>query len=158
MLDYYDGVKILRDKETKEPIGVEWIWNDGTKERYYPRDVKEAWFVNYVNDVKRSENLDRKERYHIDIHLDALFYEGDFFTDGTNPSSDLNRLEEDKNINAFMATLTEVERRRLEVKLDNPKISFEKMGKTENVSRAAIFKTFTSIRSKYNAFFCWCFY
>ena len=153
MLDYYDGIKILRDKATKEPIGIEWIRNDGTKERYYPLDLNEAWFVNYVNEVKRSENLDRKERYHIGIHLDASVYEGDFFTDGKNPSSDLNLLEEDENVRAFMATLTEVERRRLEVKLDNPKISFEKIGKAENVSRAAIFKTFVSIRNKYNAFF-----
>ena len=154
MIDYYDGVKILRNKKTKEPIGIEWIRNDGTKEHYCPLDLNEAWFVNYVNEVKMSENLDRKERYHIVMHLDALAYEGDFFTDGKNPNSDLNWLEEDENVRAFMATLTEVERRRLEVKLDNPKISFEKIGKVENVSRAAIFKTFVSIRNKYNAFFC----
>ena len=154
MLDYYDGIKILRDKATKEPIGIEWIRNDGTKEHYYPHDLNEAWFVNYVNEIKKSENLDRKERYHIGIHLDALAYEGEFYTDEKNPRSDLNWLEEDKNVRAFMATLTEVERRRLEAKMDNPKISFEKIGKAENVSRAAIFKTFTSIRNKYNAFFC----
>ena len=103
MLDYYDGVKILRDKETKEPIGVEWIWNDGTKEHYYPRDLNEAWFINYVNEVKMSENLDRKERYHIGIHLDALAYEGEFFTDEKNPRSDLNWLEEEKRSSVNMA-------------------------------------------------------
>lgn len=150
---YFDSVRVLRDQKTKVAIGIEWIKDDGTKESYYPRDLNETWFVNYVNEIRRSSNLDRKERYHIDMHLDGLVYEGDYFTDGSDPRSDLNWLEEDEKVRAFMMTLTDVERRRLEVKLDNPKISFEKMGEAENVSRVAIFKTFTSIRSKYNAFF-----
>ena len=154
MFNFYDSVRVLRDHKTKVAIGIEWINDDGTKQRYYPSDLSEDWFINYVDDVRRSENLERKERYHVEIHFESMVYEGDYFTDGSNPRTDLNWLEEQENVSAFIATLTEVERRRLEMKLDNPKMSFEKIGEAESVSKVAIFKTFTSIRSKYNSFFC----
>ena len=151
---YFDSVRVLHDPKTKVAIGIEWIKDDGTKERYYPRDLNEDWFLNYVDEVRKESNLERKERYHIDVHLDGLLYEGELFTDGSDCGSELNWMEEEESVYNFMMTLTDVERRRLEMKLNNPKMSFEKMGRLENVSKVAIFKTFTSLRSKYNAFFC----
>ena len=154
MFNFYDSVRVLRDRKTKVAIGIEWTNDDGTKDRYYPNDLNEDWFVQYVEDVKRSETLARKERRYIEVYFDSMVFEGEYFTDGINPKSELNLVEEEKNVCDFMATLTDVERRRLGMKLDNPKLSFEKMGKAEKVSKTSIFKTFTSIRSKYNAFFC----
>ena len=154
MFNYYDAVRVLHDQKTKVAIGIEWVKDDGTKERYYPQNLNEDWFVNYVDDIRRSESLSRKERYHIDVYLDSMSYEGEYFADERTPRHDLILSEEDDEINAFLETLTDVERRRLEFRLDNPKMSLEKIGKAEKVSKVAIFKTFTSIRNKYNAFFC----
>ena len=110
--------------------------------------------ITQISSKRINNGLERKERYHIDVHLDGLLYEGELFTDGSDCGSELNWMEEEESVYNFMMTLTDVERRRLEMKLNNPKMSFEKMGRLENVSKVAIFKTFTSLRSKYNAFFC----
>ena len=152
MFNFIDSVRVLRDRKTKAAIGIEWINDDGTRNRYYPKDLNEDWFLCYVDDVRRSENLERKERYHTEYSIDDCIYEGSLFADNETPAYLLNLKEEEKRIDSFMTTLTDVQRRRLQMKMDNPDLSLRKLSASENVSKNAFAKTFNQIKSKYMSF------
>lgn len=153
MFYYYDSVRVLHDPKTNVAIGIEWIKDDGTKERFYPDNVNEDWFLTYVDEIRKDSSLGRKERYHIETHLESMPYEGDLFADDRDPRSEMDLFEENEKVTDFLTLLNDTERRRLEFRLDNPKMSFEKISKIEKVSKTAIFKTYNSLRNKYNAYF-----
>ena len=159
MIDYYDGVRILNDKNTKLPIGIEWSFDDGTTKRFYADDVNKDWFIELVKDIKKENNLSRKERYHSSLSIDAMIYEGSFVADNEDPCilfSQAEELEESINkensILSFISTLTKAEKRRLNYKLRGGKMSLRKIAEIEGVSATAINKSFLAIRRKYLSF------
>lgn len=149
MLDYYDGIKIIQDKRTGSPIGVEWKYEDGTTYKYYPDNNNEEWFINFVDDVRKEHNLSRKERNHCEVSIDNLLYEGLDYADNETPVYFLDIGEQEKEVDLFLSMLSDVQKRRLKLRLENPKLSFQKIADIEGVSKTGIAKTFMLIRETY---------
>lgn len=152
MVDYYDGIRILKDKRNGVPLGIEWRFADGTKFMYYPKDSDSEWFSALTDDVRLEQNLAKRERYHTEYSIDDCVFEGSLFADNDTPAYLLNLKEEEQLIASFMSTLTDVQRRRLQMKIDNPGLSLRKLSASENVSKNAFAKTFNQIKSKYTSF------
>ena len=120
MFDFYDGVKIVKDKASK-PIAIEWRFSDGSKGYYYLKGSDKVWFEEFIQDVLEENALSRKERYHSEFSLDDCPYEGDTFIDySENPALYLNNQEEKKINSLFYKSLTKIQKRRLNYKLENP--------------------------------------
>jgi len=101
MFDFYDGVKIIKDKSSK-PIAIEWRFSDGTKSYYYLKEEDKEWIDDFVFDVLKENALSRKERYHCKFSLDECIYEGETFVDEEENLVDyLNDQQEEIDINAF---------------------------------------------------------
>ena len=151
--DYFDGIRIIKDFKTKEPVGIEWHFDDGTISRYFPEDLSADWFVFFVNDVVEEQSLARKSRRWVPFSLDNLLY--DSYSNSNpldNPVKYFNFIEEREEMLSFMDTLTEAERRRLEIKMDDLDYSFQRIASIEGTSKVAIFKSFKSIKEKYELF------
>jgi len=99
------------------------------------------------------ENLARKERYHSRVSLDALEYEGADFADHITPVTAFNEQEEQERVNAFIDTLTDVQRRRLLMKLEDPSMSLREIARREGVDIKTVRDSFAQIQSKYAKFF-----
>ena len=152
MFDFYDGVKIMKDK-TSKPIAIEWRFSDGSKQYYYLKEEDKEWFEEFVQDVLKENALSRKERYHSEFSLDDCPYEGETFIDHSqNPALHLNNQEEQKMNSLFYKNLTRIQKRRLNYKLDNPKTTYQAIAEKENTTRVAIFKSFVQIRKNYEKF------
>ena len=152
MFDYYNGVRIIKDKDSK-PIAIEWRFSDGEKSYYYLKETDKKWFEDFMLDVLKENALSRKERYHCEFSLDECLFEGETFIDNTeSPTNYLNNQQEEKDVKVFYRRLTRVQKRRLRYKLNNPKISFQSIAEKEKTSKAAIFKSFVQIRHNYEAF------
>ena len=59
MVDYYDGIRILKDKRNGVPLGIEWRFADGTKFMYYPKDSDSEWFSALTDDVSCPDSICR---------------------------------------------------------------------------------------------------
>lgn len=105
----------------------------------------------YVEQERIEENADRRYRYWVKASLDSVQYEGEWFSDTTSsPVEECNRNEEKINLQAFMATLTETQRRRLEILMDNTKISLREIARREGVNYKQIQKSFKQIEKKWD--------
>ena len=151
MIDYYDGVKILRNKTTKEPVGIEWRMDDGKKTRYYPEDTKAEWFISFVNDVKEELTTLRRHRYHC-LSMDAFDFEGLKLASCEKPDDILEWEEETHRVKEFLKTLSEKQLFYLSFRLKNPHISLRGIGRATNKSATAVKKAFSTIKEKYKSF------
>lgn len=96
------------------------------------------------------ENGDRKERYHC-YSIAGLDYEGDEFADKHTPESLLLNKEDNKWITEFLKTLTDVQRERLEMRLDG--MSMNEIARVQGTTFRAVKKTFLQISEKISNFF-----
>ena len=107
----------------------------------------------YITASRREEkNYERKVRYHCVASLDDYDYEGDWLADDTySPEKKCMDEEEERIVNAFFNTLTDIQRRRLQMLMDgmNPLA----VAKAEGVDRRAILDTISQIRKKFLKFF-----
>ena len=151
MIDYYDGVRILRNKDTKEPVGIEWRLDNGRNIKYYPEHKDDEWFSIFIDEVRKESNTLRRYRYNC-LSLDAFEYEGDYFASYDTPESYIDLEEEKVEVDMFLDSLTEIERKYLDYKLNNVDISLREIARQTNRSATAIHKTFEKIRKKYLLF------
>ena len=96
------------------------------------------------------ENGDRKERYHC-YSIAGLDYEGDEFADKDTPESLLLNKEDNGWIAEFLKTLTDVQRERLEMRLDG--MSMNEIARVQGTTFRAVKKTFLQISEKISNFF-----
>ncbi len=148
MYDFYCGIKLLKGYD-EDVIGVEWTFDDGTKSTYYPSDPKEEWFIKLVDNVREMWAKDRKERYHQAFSLDSSEFEGAVVWDENTPPHIINLQEEQSNVDAFINNLSEKEKRRFQMKYDEPKLKLSEIARREKVSKTVIFKQFKKIREKF---------
>lgn len=132
-------------------------FEDGTKSEI---EVEDKWADFVTVSRREEENSNRKERYHTAIHLDRCEYEGDWFIDKETPATAYEKElqmkeleEEEKRVEEFISSLSEVQRRRLQYKLNNPKISYREISRIENVQVKAVTKTFEQVQKKFKDFF-----
>lgn len=106
----------------------------------------------FITASRREEsNGDRKQRYHC-LSLDGFEYEGETFAD---ESQDQDRIREEvdsqSKVDKFMATLTEVQRRRLERRLDGA--SAAQIAREEHCDASVVRESLKQIKAKYKKFF-----
>ena len=95
------------------------------------------------------ENRDRKERYHC-YSLDGIDFEGDEFAEKDTPESLLLNKEEESLINEFMETLTDVQKRRLKMRIEG--MSLTDIAREEGVEFNPIKRSFVRISKKFQTF------
>lgn len=101
---------------------------------------------------KQEDNYERKCRYWCTTSLDASEYEGEWFIDNNSPASIYEHKEEQEKVNKFLDTLTPTQRRRIEIRLDDPKISLREIARIENTDIKTIRECFESIKKKLTKF------
>ena len=151
MADYFDGVRILKSKETNVPIGIEWQMDDGSKKRYYPNDVNEEWFIEFCNSVREEKN--HRDR----IYRNCIYFDPDeldwkiFFTEIT-PASLYENDEEIGLIKMFINELTEKEKSIFLIKMEDPKISQRGIASRLKISKTSVFYQLKKLQEKYLMF------
>ena len=116
-------------------------------------EVDDAFGEWYVEEERKQENAERKQRYWVTVSMDSLEYEGEWFADPSpTPAEQYELEEEQRRVDEFLATLTEIQRRRLQIKMDNPHISDREIARREGVDYKQIQKSFDQIRKKYEKF------
>lgn len=117
-------------------------------------EVDDAFGEWYIEEERKQENAERRHRYWVTVSLDSLEYEGEWFADPSpSPAEICEREEEQRRVDEFMSTLTEVQRRRLQMKMDDPDCNLNDIAKKEGVAFKQIKKTFDQIRKKYEKFY-----
>ena len=100
---------------------------------------------------RKEENLNKKEYRHSAYSIDAVEYEGEELADKDTPQSLLLNKEERGQVNEFLLTLTEVQRRRFEMRMDGMKLS--QIAQKEGVDYTTVKETFLQIQKKFKTFF-----
>ncbi len=106
----------------------------------------------FITASRREEsNGDRKQRYHC-ISLDGFEYEGEAFAD---ESQDQDHIREEADsqskVDKFLATLTKVQRRRLERRLDGA--SAAQIAREEKCDPSVVRESLKQVKAKYKKFF-----
>ena len=130
---------------------VTYVFADGSKSVIEVEDK----FADFIEVSRREEeNYERKSRYWCRIRLDESSYEGKWFEDQeSSPSEALERELEQERVDDFFKTLTEVQRRRLSLRMDDPDLSLREIARIENCDIKTIRECFEAIKKKYNKFF-----
>lgn len=112
-------------------------------------EVSEEVGTLIIDTEKKAENLARKERYHC-YSLDSMVYEGMDYADKHTPETELLQNEYRDEIKAVLDTLTDVQKRRLNMLLDG--MSMREIANREGVSVMSVSETVKHIRKKFEKF------
>lgn len=106
----------------------------------------------FITASRREEsNGDRKQRYHC-ISLDGFEYEGEAFEDESQDQDRIREeMDEQSRVDRFLATLTEVQRRRLERRLDGA--SAAQIAREEHCDPSVVRESLKQIQAKYKKLF-----
>lgn len=106
----------------------------------------------YITASRREEkNYERKVRYHCVASLDDYDYEGDWLADDTySPERKYMEEGEERLVNAFLDTLTDIQRERAKKLLDG--MTMKEIAESEGKSQEAIFYSVEGIRKKLKKF------
>lgn len=100
---------------------------------------------------KEEANYNRKTRYHC-VSLDFFDFEGEAFADEHSSPDELSADElSQQKVEEFLNTLTDTQRRRLEMRMDGLTIS--EIAKREGTYRWAIQECFEQLKKKAKKFF-----
>ena len=128
---------------------IKFKFDDGTISEV---EVDDETGQKYLEEERKIENANRKERYWVKAHLDSMDYEGELFQSPyPNPLDQVIIDEEQKRVDEFKATLTEIQRRRLEKLLDG--MSQIEIARDENTTHRAVQKTIEQLKIKFKKFF-----
>jgi hypothetical protein len=84
------------------------------------------------DDARRTQNMERKERYHTQYHLEGLAYEGIDYASPTDVEADMERSEEEKLIDAWLReNLTVVQYQRFKLFMEG--LSIREIARTEGI-------------------------
>lgn len=115
-------------------------------------DVDDKFGNWYLAFEKEEANRERKYRYWVRTSLDALPYEGVWFKSTyETPVEYVIRKEKEEILNKFLNTLTEVQKRRLELLADG--LSAREVARIEKVNLKSILETKKQIKAKAIAFY-----
>ena len=156
------GMSVVRNKDTNEIVAIKWysdLLDEAGNQRYEVRtkeELGEYWFNYCLEQMKEEDAEEHKAAYHSPVSLDQLQYEGEIVADNRTPVYYLNQKEEEQEnsekavfVEEFLEVLTETQRRRLDYRMKNPKISLREIARLEGTSLSKIQKTFQQIAQKY---------
>lgn len=116
-------------------------------------EIEKELYEFIKEDELHNENYERKNRYWCPIRLDQSEYEGNWFKDNNTPQSLYEYKESQKRVDEFKKKLTPIQKRRLEIRMENPGISYRKIAEIEGTDIKTIRECFESIKKKYKNFF-----
>ena len=99
---------------------------------------------------RKESSLDKKEYRHSACSIDVIEFEGEEFAEKDTPESLLFNKEEDARVKEFFATLTETQRRRLEMRLNG--MNLRQICLAEKADNKTVRETFEQIQKKYKSF------
>jgi len=120
---------------------------DGTRTEV---EVDDELGIAILEEERKFENYERKCRYWEKVKLD---YEGSAFADNSTPDKIYELEEEQRRVDAFMETLTPTQRRRLQIRMENPGISLREIARQEGTDIKTIRECFEGIKKKHQKFF-----
>lgn len=162
-----DGTFVVRDKQSKEAIGIRWVFpagSDGRQEIIVRsrEELGEELFTCLAESAREEAAVISREKYWIEFSLDAAEYEGETFADpdpisdprsGLNAEDEARRFEEEEaRVAAFLDTLTDNQKEKLRYKMDHPDASFRDMADHFGLALASVRDVFAGIRKKYVKF------
>jgi len=150
-----EWVEFKEDNGIRTSAVVHFVFDDGTRSNVEV-DVEQGEYINVM--LREEESSNRQYRRLVQTSIDSLEYEGEEFADASLSPSELVEQQEElktqeERLEEFLSTLTEIQRKRLIYKLENPKITNVEIAKLEGVDEKAIRKTFDAIRKKHEHFF-----
>ena len=147
----FDEVEIKFDEKMKKQVLIQ-RFDDGTEARTV-LDTNAEFYSVLKEELRKEHNESRKYRYWVNASLDDFEYEGEIFADNDTPVSFINSQEEEEvDITDFLDSLTEVQRRRLSYRMENPKITFREMAEKEHAAVSSIHETFKQIAKLFEKF------
>ena len=121
---------------------------DGTKSEV---EVDEALGEYITASRRQEENYERKMRYHCPFSIDKLLFEGLDFADQDTPDTLYTNKEEENRVAQFLATLTEVQRRRVKMLMEG--MSLSDVARAEGASWMSVKETLKQVQKKFQTFF-----
>ncbi len=101
---------------------------------------------------REEENYERKTRYNCPYSTDKLIYEGvDYADKAPTPDAHVINKDEEQGVQAFLETLTDVQRRRVHMRMDG--MTLTEIAKAEGTSYMTIKETFEQLKKKFSTFF-----
>ena len=150
-MNRFDEVEIKFDKKKKRHVLIQ-RFDDGTEARTV-LDARTKFFTSLKEELRVEHNAARRDRYWVIANLEDFDFEGEAFADNDTPVSYVNSLEEEEvDITPFLDSLTEVQRRRLSYRMENPKITFREIAEKEKAAVSSVHETFEQIARSFKKF------
>lgn len=100
---------------------------------------------------KKEQNEQRKQRYRF-LSLDVFLDVGVEFDTVDSTLRMVQKIEEEQLVEDFMKTLSEKQRNRLLIKMENPELSYREIARIEGVDIKSILQTFELIEKLFKKF------
>ena len=114
---------------------------DGTEEI----EISEEWAA-VLREMDREEEANRKKQTRRHISLDAVDFEGEEFAAPGDAESVLMEKEEEQHIEELLSSITAVQRRRVELRMDG--LTYREIAKLEKTSAIACQESITGAAKK----------
>lgn len=130
-------------------IKLKYEFADGTVSEI---EVSEELGAYITASCREEENYERKTRYHCKVSLDSLEYEGEWLADEThNPERAVLREEEERQVQIFLASLTDKQRSRVQRLMDGK--SIREISEEEGVAYLTVYDSIELVKKKAKQFF-----
>ena len=119
---------------------------DGTEEI----EISEEWAA-VLREMDREEEANRKKQTRRHISLDAVDYEGEEFAEDGDAETALLEKESDRVAEEILSSFTDVQRRRVELRMEGR--TFREIGMLEGINFRRVEKSVNQAREKMKDFF-----
>ncbi len=107
-----------------------------------------------IKEFERKEaSQERKIRRWVKVSIEHMDYEGNWVKDEVTPSTIYEEKESQRRVDEFKKTLTPTQLRRLEMRIEDPAISYREIARIENTDIKTIRECFKAIENKFKNFF-----
>ena len=119
---------------------------DGTEEI----EISEEWAA-VLREMDREEEANRKKQTRRHISLDAVDYEGEEFAEDGDAETALLEKESDRVVEEILSSFTDVQRRRVELRMEGR--TFREIGMLEGINFRRVEKSVNQAREKMKDYF-----
>ena len=119
---------------------------DGTEEI----EISEEWAA-VLREMDREEEANRKKQTRRHISLDAVDFEGEEFAEDGDAETALLKKESDRVVEEILSSLTDVQRRRVELRMEGR--TFREIGMLEGINFRRVEKSVNQAREKMKDYF-----
>lgn len=145
------GVFLVRDKQTNKPLYFVWKFIDQSSQRV-AYDPQNEWCILLEKSIREEHAQDERHKRH-----KANFFRGMELDIEDIPEEEADEFDDDdlipeKFVSSFLATLTETQLRRYNLKAKHPKYTYTKIAELEKVDVTSVRECFLSIQKKFKKY------